>query len=577
MNGKKLNLKWVSETIGEDYKLWNNGDIITIQAQTGTGKTFFITGNDKDKGLIDYIGDKSLAYICNRIELKRQIKIDLLKKYNELYRIEADEDTEKNDIIKIKNYEGKMYFCDLHKLDTLVKVKNIAILSYHGIAEGELDNIYLKRSNNLHNFDYIVCDECHFFLTDSDFYNKTHLSFFPIVRLHYPNSKRIFISATMDEVFPTIVAAYENIHENIDSNIKLWDKYTTGIDYSYLNIKYFRDIKSIPKLIKNDDTDEKWIIFVTSKEIGNKLRESLLNNGISSEFIHAKNNSSEKKNITSSGEFESKVLISTKCLDNGVNIKDDSVNNVIIMAHDKTTFIQELGRIRIKVNDSRDVNLFIPMLDKRTFLGKLNLYKDKDEQLKLLSENQVKFKRKFNDDLIRLKTDLFYLNESGDWKINQLGHARLTKDKNFAKYMIARFEGYIEMIDGNFEFIENNEDKFAYIKEQLEWLGLEYTFDIENLIKDIVDNEEVKKLKNYLESIEGKKLFGEDQQELSNLVIRELITIGKDTDYRVKKLKPSTLEKIIRNQLELNYVVSKSKKESKGELRGKRYIIIKRF
>ena len=37
-----LNLKWVSDTIGEEYKQWRKGDIITIQAQTGTGKTYFV-------------------------------------------------------------------------------------------------------------------------------------------------------------------------------------------------------------------------------------------------------------------------------------------------------------------------------------------------------------------------------------------------------------------------------------------------------------------------------------------------------------------------------------------------------
>ena len=42
MNRKKLNVKWVSETIGEDYKNWRAGDTYYINAQTGTGKTYFI-------------------------------------------------------------------------------------------------------------------------------------------------------------------------------------------------------------------------------------------------------------------------------------------------------------------------------------------------------------------------------------------------------------------------------------------------------------------------------------------------------------------------------------------------------
>ena len=72
----------MTETIGKDYKDWKKGDIIRIQAQTGTGKTYFITGDKKHKGLIDTLKDyEKMIYICNRTELKKQIKIDLLNKY----------------------------------------------------------------------------------------------------------------------------------------------------------------------------------------------------------------------------------------------------------------------------------------------------------------------------------------------------------------------------------------------------------------------------------------------------------------------------------------------------------------
>lgn len=41
-NGIKLNLKFVSDVIGEDYKKWKRGEIVLISAQTGTGKNYFI-------------------------------------------------------------------------------------------------------------------------------------------------------------------------------------------------------------------------------------------------------------------------------------------------------------------------------------------------------------------------------------------------------------------------------------------------------------------------------------------------------------------------------------------------------
>ncbi len=71
----KLNLKWVTDTIGKEYKQWNKGDIVTVQAQTGTGKTFFV----KNKLITEMEIYEHMLIVANRINLKRQLKKDLLK------------------------------------------------------------------------------------------------------------------------------------------------------------------------------------------------------------------------------------------------------------------------------------------------------------------------------------------------------------------------------------------------------------------------------------------------------------------------------------------------------------------
>ena len=118
-------------------------------------------------------------------------------------------------------------------------------------------------------------------------------------------------------------------------------------------------------------------------------------------------------------------------------------------------------------------------------------------------------------------------------------------------------------------------DEWYFIKVQLSWLGLEHTFSEDNLIQNVVDNEEVDSLESYLNSLIGKKLFAEEQQELSNYIISELTNI-KDIDYRTKTLKASTVEKILRDDLGLRYAVL-SDKETKGVNRNKRYIIISKI
>ena len=40
--GKRLNLKWITDIIKQDYMKWDDYDRIIIDSQTGTGKTYFI-------------------------------------------------------------------------------------------------------------------------------------------------------------------------------------------------------------------------------------------------------------------------------------------------------------------------------------------------------------------------------------------------------------------------------------------------------------------------------------------------------------------------------------------------------
>lgn len=548
MKEKKLNLKWVNEVIGEDYKNWKKGDVVRVQAQTGTGKTLMITGNDKVKGLIDRMKDyENLIYICNRIELKRQIKLDLLRKYNL--------DVPKSD-------DGKL---NTEALDNITKIENVVITSYHAIAHSILDNTYNSNNNNMDLFDYIICDEMHFMLTDSSFNNLTRLAFDELIRKVHRNSIKIFISATMDEMVKVIEKAVEDSKNSFikKNSIKL-HTYNTGIDYSYLNIKYFKHIKDIITLIKNDKTNEKWLIFVTSKKNGQDIKNELDKYNISNEFITSGSKTEEAKNITTESKFNCKALITTKALDNGVNIKDNAVKNLVVMAFDKTTFIQEIGRVRFNILNAPEINLFIRTCYKKTFSNLADkIYEPKFKDCQLYMNDKSKFGKKYHNNLSGLADDLFYIdNETKNITLNKIGYARLIKDGSFAKVMIKKFE---------------NEGDFAFIKEQLSWLGLEDTFNADNLIEDIIPNDEIETLQSYLDNIVDKKLFADEQQLISDLVIKELTNISKDVDYRTRKLKPTTLEVILRKQLELPYAVSEAKKESKGAMRGKRYIIISKI
>lgn len=488
---KPLNLKYVSEAIGSDWKSWKPGDVVCISSQTGTGKTTFITGISTIAGLIDTMEHyERLIYLCNRLALKRQIKLDLLKKYDMTIPLLIDE--KENLVLDEKGNEQ----IDYDKLDKLTVIENITVSSYHAIAKGVKNRIYLTDSNNynLDNYKYIVCDEAHFVLTDSSYMNKTNLVFSEIIKGVYLKSILIYISATLEELLPEIEEAFDkNITKNIWGMEKnQLHKFSTGIDYSYLNVKYFKNENDILKLIANEKTSDKWLIFVTSEKRGQKIRDQLNDYDIKSVFVKSGINNEETKNIINLQKFNCKVLISTKCLDNGINITDNEVRNLVVCAYDKTTFIQEIGRLRVNIRNPRKISLFIKTMDKKIFKCRVEkIYSDKIKAVELFKSNLELFKYQYNMDVNDIYPELFYLDKNNQWQLNTTGHKRLLKDYDFASQMIESFKV----------------DKFAFIKEQLKWLGKESDFNISNFIEDVASDSDIDELSIFLDSCYSNKEY----------------------------------------------------------------------
>lgn len=523
----KLNLKWVTNAIGEDYKNWRKGDVIKIQAQTGTGKTYFIK-----TVLIPNMDYERMLIVANRINLKRQLKRDLFDYYN------------------------KPMPNTLKELDDVQTIGNVTIMSYQSLNERiNADNYNLTENNklNLDDYKYIICDECHFFLSDGAFNNKCYLSCKELIKGRHRQAIKIFISATMQEVEKSIDKSVNNIQKNAigtDRNCKLYS-YSAGTDYSYLNTSYFKSIKDIALTIKNDKSNDKWLVFVTKKDDGKYIKKTL--EGYKSVNIITKdtniNKSPDLQEIINNSKFKSDVLICTKAMDNGINIMDLDVKNIVVMAWDKISFIQELGRLRINIDNAPMINLYITTRSWSAFNTLITkTYEPKINLIEYFLVDKNKFNAEYSHNYNKLPTDIFLLNSTREWTINIIGKVRLDKDNKFAEKMCERF---------------NKDNKFAYVKEQLSWIGQEGTFNEMNLIEDVIDNEDIKSLEQWIEEHLGQRLYSEQQQELSNLIISELTTLPNNIDYRTKTIKPTTLESILREQLNLPYAINKTKREDK--------------
>lgn len=551
----KLNLMWISEVIGEDWKQWQKGDMVEILGQTGTGKTNFI------KKLIRKKVFAKVLYLCNRIDLKRQVKKDLIE------------------------IEEGITDVTLEELDKRVRIGNVVVTSYHAVANNKLNVDFLDENNiDIDDFDYIICDECHFFRSDSSFNNRTHLAFECLLEQPHYNSVVIFISATIGNLDKDIRQLNKKMNESggraefeVDGSINVRPykifSYDTNRDYSYIDYRIFKNLSDIVTLIKNDKSEEKWIIFVRKKDDGLLLQNEL---GDLCSFNFAGSDNEETENVINNSKFNKKVFITTKAMDNGVNFKDTDVKNVVLMATDEVTFLQELGRIRINIQDAREIKLYLKMQDKRMFYGlRTSIYDKLRYKIGGQDENDYMWEEFYNDEYEEFKKycshnnfnrKLFYTTNDGNYKLNTLY-------RDFAEEQMKAYKYIEELFDAT---KGDRDEQFAFIKIQLDWLGLKIDIDEmeERLIIDVASNEEVNSLKQYLDSLVGQKLFKEEQQELSNKIIKELVTIKTKTDYRTKILKPTTIENILRNDLNLEYIISNSKRETKGTNKGKRYIEI---
>lgn len=115
----------------------------------------------------------------------------------------------------------------------------------------------------------------------------------------------------------------------------------------------------IDTIITNKNNKSKWIVFIKSKELGKNIETTLKNKNISTSFISSATKDSEPyKQIIKNESFDdTQVLITTAVIDNGINIKDSTVTNIIISIFDYVSFIQMLGRIRRKPDTN--INLYL--------------------------------------------------------------------------------------------------------------------------------------------------------------------------------------------------------------------------
>lgn len=386
--------KWLSDALKNKINLWNHLTPVFISAQTGTGKNTFIR---EHLLLRAYQSGERILLLSNRIALNRQSKLQYAQYIRDLtgnsYYVE-----------KFDEYTNK-------GIDKFSDFGFITICSYH--------QFYGKNLLDNNEYSYIVCDECHFFTSDATFNIYTDKILEYIVTSG-KNSIRIYMTATIENVFEPIIRLetqwiedeirdleeqanfqrdcttdivnvvntnmdfyynrnafwYNNPNDAISQQLEDIDRklqesksnvkmkcffYYMSRNYDYVeNVYTYKSYGELLEVI--NASEDKWLIFVlklpsqdkknalnnVSRKVAELSREKIDNNsgayGIYNQII-------EKE------YFDEDVLITTSLLDNGININDEKLKNIVIDVFDRTEFIQMLGRVRIK--DNRKINLYI--------------------------------------------------------------------------------------------------------------------------------------------------------------------------------------------------------------------------
>ncbi|AFM40997.1 DNA/RNA helicase, superfamily II [Desulfosporosinus acidiphilus SJ4] len=430
-------------------KSWMPGDVITIKAGTGVGKSYFIKNNLY--ALAKKEGSKILLLV-NRINCKDQFVDEIGK-------------AKKTDIIDIKTYQY--------------------------IENKEANKNYFDFSE----YDYIVCDEFHYFMSDAAFNINTDLSLNAILAQTFP--VKIFMSATGDYM-KNYITGVRKI-ETID--------YEVPITYDFIkSLTFFNKDETLEAFIEEAIAkNHKAIFFIQSATKAYDLykkykKHCLFNCGKSDK--HYKYVDKEKiKEMLKKERFEDQILITTTCMDTGVNINDIDLYHIVCDVKDIGVLVQCIGRKRLENKDDK-IYLYVKTINNQSLGGMETQLKRKVNMADYLREHTVKeyleeYKRQYDTSNI-VYNDTVKEDNKSTLKVNELMFFKVKTDLAELSFMKTYGDfGYCKYLASKFGFRDDN----GY-----------YNY------RTIEEDYQKDKIVNFMAKVVGKKLTKEEQNELIDIV-----------------------------------------------------------
>ena len=443
---------WIANGIKQSYKEW--GSLATmekltranpfksiprifIESPTGTGKSSFVLRKILPQIASDKMRRrKSVLYLTNRDALKLQLGNIMKTSVCGFTELQSQDDKLKSYVYQDGENKAVIHLCNY---------QSILKMLFNGYPNSMLNII------NPEIIETVIFDEVHFFLEDSLFNPFTNLVFTRLIK-YYNNSAMIFMSATLDASKEWLQQTLHSLEGEYRTNtgriiepkyIYYKNTYTRGNYKFYLYSSYpqlYQKIISASPL-------EKWLIFVSSKDTGKAISSIMCQEyGIPATYLSADNkNCKTWDQIIHKGYFDHRVLATTKVLDNGVNIVDYNVRNVVLPFSYKSDFIQMLGRRRIAEDET--INVYVEIPDKRKLLTYVKETERKINEMAALRDIRQLQKLWLSDN--RSIKKLFYIDDNARLCPNNAAWYKLNGILPFYKEMldsILDYEAYINKI-----------------------------------------------------------------------------------------------------------------------------------
>jgi hypothetical protein len=487
--------KRISDIITKDeIKLWKPQDNVLIAAPMGAGKSYFC------KNVLYDFAKKSggkILMLIHRANCVEQFK----------YEIEADG---KSDVIEVITYQSLEY-----------------------------DKLHNYCKYNLSEYQFVVCDEFHYFFNDSSFNNKTAISFNMI--MGNKESIHVFMSATGEHMSQYMKKYIK------DNGLNDAIEYKVPFDFSFIReLTFFHKDVTMEEFLKEGiNKGDKGIFFIQSAEKAYKLyskykKYCVFNCSANNKKYYDFVDKEKIKNILVNQRFEEQFLITTSCFDAGINIVDLEVKHIVIDIVDIGSLIQCMGRKRIQNPDDK-VGIYIKIINNQKLAGLKRTMENKIEMADFYRDNGYSVDKlieayPMQNDINNILYDDLVYDENGNVipnsytkRINEPMYFKKKEDIADYSFMLKKFDkfGYCKYLAKMFGFYDENTGRFRY-----RMINEDYELDtyLEKMVKDKVVLLQLKDRKELIKKINAKQ----DGKLLKKADTLNKILEEREIDYRIK-------------------------------------------